>query len=144
MTLKNQTISTYPVIERIRAKELTPIGWGCGQLFQLRSFIHDFDVAFTIHTCPPSRVVDEVQVCNPSVLNGLDHARYMLVVYTVDYFDEALRYCKLYPKLLWLPFNAAELGVAPRLHKLKAAADALYPQGVSYGSVIQLHNELGY
>lgn len=137
-------LATAPLLELIHTKELTPIGWGCGQLFQLRRFIHDFDVAFTIHTCPPTREIESVPVYDPSVLNGLDHARHILIIYTIDFFDEALRHSKLYPALPWLPFNAAELGVAPRLRQLRAAADAFCPQGVSYGSAMQLHNELGY
>ncbi len=144
MTQAASTPSSSRLLDQIRDGKITPIGWGCGQLFQLRRFIHDFEVQFTLHTRPPAPEVDSVKVYEPSVLASIDPARHVLVVYTIDFMDEVLRHCKPYPALRWLPFNAAELGVVPRLRQLRAAADTFCSQGVSYGSVSQLLDEFGY
>jgi hypothetical protein len=138
-----KNIST-PLLDQIHSGQKIPIGWGCGKLFQLRHFIHDFEVAFTIHSQMQGIEIDSVSVKAPTILNTLDQSKYILIIYTIDFLDHVFHHCKLYPNLTYLPFNAAELGVAAKIQKLRAAADLFYPIGVSYGSISQYTDELGY
>lgn len=142
--LINNSSQSLALLDKIHSGEITPIGWGCGQIFKLRHFIHKFEVNFTIHTHPPTLEMDHVPVKDPSALERLDHSKHILIIYTIDYIDEVLRYCKPYPLLLTIPFNAAELGVSARLRELRIASEVLCEHGVSYGTVSQLHRELGY
>ncbi|MBS7805554.1 hypothetical protein KIH24_13355 [Rhizobiales bacterium TNE-4] len=144
MLVRSESLDEFPLLMRIRDGELTPIGWGCGELFRLRRYIHDFDPIFTIHTSTNGIKIDDVDVFEPSILNSIDHKKYIIIFYTIDFLADALRYCADFPNLLKVPFNAAELGVAPHLKRLALASNILHPHGVSYSSTSQLLNELGY
>lgn len=131
------------LLNKILSGELMPIGWGNGEIFKLRKFIHDFEVEFTIHTNPQDTEGGAVNIYSPDILKKLDLSKYILIAYTVDYIDEIIRYCKIYPELIVLPFNAGELGVAKNLAYLKKAYETFCDKGVSYGSLSNYMIDLG-
>ena len=123
------------LLEKIQTGVLKPIGWGTGQMLKYRRHIHDFDLLFTIDTRPDIGERHGVRVELPSILENLDHPQYVLIIYSVEFLDEAQAYCQQFPGLLCLPFNAAELGTKARLDGLRAAHDTFVHHGVSYMNI---------
>ncbi len=103
------------ILEKIANKELTPIGWGIGLMFKQRKAVHDFDVAFTIHTRPNRKSFNGIPIFQPSVLESIDRRSHVLIVYTVDYLNFVYDHCKKYDDLLVLPFNDYQLGIKKKL-----------------------------
>ena len=106
------------ILEKITSKELTPIGWGIGLMFNKRTGIHDFNVAFTIHTNPDKKSIKGTPVLPPKILETIDRRKHILIAYTIDYLDFIYDHCKKYDDLLVLPFNDHRLGVKKNLRKI--------------------------
>jgi hypothetical protein len=102
------------LIEKILNREVIAVGWGSGELFSAcRSLIHNFPIDFTINTNP--QLTDSfksgVRVKLPVALNDLDLSKTVLIIYSIEYRDQILEFCKSFPSLRVLDYNSKELTI---------------------------------
>ena len=144
-TNKSTQLASLNILEMIESGVVTPIGWGCGEIFRLRRYIHDFEVAFTIHSNPDSLEVGNFKdIRHPDTLSSLDHSKYILIIYSINFIRTIYQECSKYENLMILPFNSSALGVEDRIRELKYAHSILPTFGTSYHGISDLHSELGY
>lgn len=120
------------ILEKISSMELIPIGWGTGLMFKQRRGVHNFDVAFTIHTSPGQKSLNGTPIFQPQILETIDRPSHVLIAYTIDYLDFIYDHCKKFDDLLVLPFNDHRLGIKEKLKKITQRNHPFQSWGVFY------------
>lgn len=97
-----QKESPQDMLDELMTGRATAIGWGCGDVFRaLRETLHSFPLATTIHNSEKLQgtYVAGAKVAPPSILDGMDHAKTILVCYTRDFREDVHRHCARHPGL---------------------------------------------
>ncbi len=128
------------ILGKIKNKELIPIGWGTGLMFRNRKGIHDFDVAFTIHTKNNIKSINKISVHQPEILDTIDRKKYILIAYTIDYLDFIYNYCQRFDDLMILPFNDHQLEIQAKLKKVTKRNFVFQNWGVFYENFSEPNN----
>jgi hypothetical protein len=100
------------LISKIQKREITAVGWGSGELFSAcNSLVHNFPISFTINTNLKltGEYISGVEIKLPSALHELDLAKTVLIIYSIEYRDNILEFCKSFPTLKILDYNSEEL-----------------------------------
>ena len=120
------------LLEKIKSGELTAIGWGTGEMFKYRKYIHDFDLLFTIDDRKKTDYINDVKIETPDILEKINQQKHILIAYSVEYLETIYTYCKKYEELIVLPFNSHEFNILNNLKNLEAARNTYIHHGISY------------